>query len=139
MKDYKINDTLTVKLAENLDEIGIKRWMAIQQYMMISQTNVDVAGINDFWKKFCNEFDMQSPSGMFKRAYDWVYNLSLLERGDNPDQFVFALITFEEGEDGTRYNRDFINEKLERYNAAGLKQGEVKREVENFIAGVLKF
>lgn len=136
MKDLKIGET-TVKLAENLDEIGIKRWTAIQQYMMVVQSNTDVAGMKDFWAKFCHEFDRQSISGMFMKAHDWLYNLSLLERGDNPDQFIFALITFEENEDGTKYNREFIQEKLERYNSAGLKQGDVKKEVENFMNGVL--
>ncbi len=138
MKDLKIGKALTVKLAENLDEISIKRWTAIQQYMMVVQTGADVVDIKEFWTKFCQEMDRNSPSQMFIRAHNWIYGLSLVERGDNPDQFIFALITFEEEEDTTQYNREFISKKLERYNEAGLTQGEVKREVENFISGVLR-
>lgn len=139
MKSLQIGKDLTVKLAENLNEIKIKRWVAIQQHILTSQTNSDISDIKKFWVEFCQEFDKESKSGMFIKAHDWLYNLSTLERGDNPDQFVFALITFLEGEDETRYERDFILEKLEKYSKAGLDQGTVKREVENFIAGVLSF
>lgn len=139
MKSIKIGKDLTVKLAENLGEIPIKRWVAIQQQILTSETGADMGNIKKFWIEFCQEFDRNSPSGMFIKAHDWLYNLSLLERGDNPDQFAFALITFMENEDITRYDRDFLNEKLEIYHKAGLDQGTVKREVENFIAGVLNF
>jgi hypothetical protein len=60
-----------------------------------------------------------------------------VERGDNPDQFIFGLITLEEGEEMHSYEPDFLREKLKRFNKAGLTQGEVKREVENFILGIL--
>jgi len=139
MKDITIGKNLTIKLAENLDEISIKRWTAIQQYMMVVQTGVDSANIKEFWTKFCQEFDRNSPSQMYMRAHDWLYGLSLVERGDNPDQFIFALITFEENEDASEYQPEFIRKKLERFNKAGLMQGDVKREVENFITGVLKY
>lgn len=138
MKDFKIGKNLTVKLAENLAEISIKRWTAIQQYMVSQQTGQDVADIKNFWTGFCQEFDRNSPSQMFIRAHDWLYNLSLIERGDNPDQFIFALITYEEGEDISLYEPNHLREKLTRYNKAGLMQGDVKREVENFINGILK-
>lgn len=139
MRSIKIGNELTVKIAENLGEIPIKRWTAIQQHILTAETGSDMGNIRKFWTEFCQEFDRNSPSGMFIKAHDWLYGLSILERGDNPDQFVFALITFIEGEDILRYDRDLLNEKLEVYHKAGLDQGVVKKEVENFISGVLRF
>jgi len=137
MKDYTIGRKTTVKLCENLDEISIKRWTAVQQYMITKQTGSDLVDVKDFWTKFCQSFDANSPSQMFIHAHDWVHGLSLVERGDNPDQFIFGLITLEEGEEMHSYEPDFLREKLKRYSKAGLNQGEVKREVENFILGIL--
>lgn len=137
MKAFKISDKLTVKLSENLGEINIKRWVEVQKFMLVSETGKDLADLKKYGEEFARGFDNQSMSQMYRAHYDWLYGLSMLARGDNADQFIFALITLEDGEDETKYDREFLKAKLDRYSEAGLKQGDVKREVENFTLSVL--
>lgn len=137
MKDFKVGNKLTVKLSENLGELNIKRWVEVQKYMLISETGKDLVDLKKYGEEFARGFDNQSLSQMYRVHYDWLYGLSMLARGDNADQFIFALITLEDGEDEAEYGREHLKAKLDRYAKSGLKQGDVKREVENFTLSVL--
>lgn len=141
MKDFTFGakKKTTLRLAEHLGEIGITRWVAFQQYMMLIETGKDVASLKEYGVKMARGFDNQSLSQMFKAHHDWVYGLSTIERGDDGYQLCFAIMTYEnEEEESSEYEPDFLRKKLARYNKAGLMQGDVKREVENFISGVLR-
>lgn len=134
MKDYKIGNT-KVKICESIEDLNIKRHVAVKQYMIMLETGYDAPELRKMFTDMKNEFDNQKPSGMLLCIYEFIVSLKHVEQMDDADQMIFALITLEKGEEPTVIDKTALKAKLDRYAKAGLKQGEVKEQVANFIRG----
>lgn len=134
MKDYKIGK-LTVQICESLEDLNIKRHVAVKAQMIKLETGEEIPSLKKHWIKMRKEFDMTSPSGMLLEMHEFINGLNNLENMEDADQMIFALITLDKDEHPGSLDKNMLLKKLERFSEAGLKQGDVKKEVANFISG----
>ncbi len=136
MKVLKLKGT-EIKIAETIEDVNIKRWVAIKEQVMYKESGADLPTLKTFFTEFADAFDRDSKSSMFIKLYDFINSMDRLEQGKDPDQMIFALITLEKGEDEMSTDTTMLNEKLDRMAKLGITQGMVKENVSAFMNGLL--
>lgn len=132
MKTIKIND-VEIEQAENADDLPIQRYIAIKEQVIYKASGMDIPSIVKTFESVIKQFDNESRSGMLIALYDFINGLKKAQAGDDPDQIIFALMTFEKNEYKFSADNTKLKEKLKRYAELGLLQKQVKEAVENFI------
>ena len=120
---------------ETAEELPMKRYVALKHFMVLKQTGVNVPSLIKVMQDYIGQFDQRSHSGMLITLYNYLNGLTAVEKGEDADQLMFALIVLEKDEDPDKYSKGALTEKIERFSALGITQGEVVKTVENFIEG----
>ena len=136
MKKIKIGEQ-EFEQAESIEDLNIKRWNAFTNSMIADEAGVEVPRLKQMFTQLTQEFDKQSMSGMYRAAYDFMYKLGQIQAEINPSQIMFALITFIPDEDRTSTDQTLLKTKLDVFAKAGLTQGQVKKDIDAFIGGLL--
>lgn len=134
MKKLTIGN-ITVDCCETAEDLPIKRAVAMKEYILYKERGLDIPSLVKTFKGFIQAFDEKSPSQMLISMMDFVKGAENIVKGEDPDQMLFALITFEDGEDKGNTDKTLLKNKLERLSKEGLSQGLVEKEVENFMKG----
>ena|SRR3990172_59114 len=134
MKTWKIKpDGKEYKLAENANDLSVRRFAQIKAFLMQKQTGVNVPDIINAMQGFIKGFDTGSKSEMLITLYNYAGGLQKVDAMEDADQLMFTVICLEPGEDVAEYDMTLAKEKLSRMNKEGLTQGQVIQEVEAFI------
>lgn len=120
------------RICETADDLPIKRYVQLKEYLSYKDTGVDRASLIEMVQKFVISFDTESKSGMLIALKDYLTGLNLIRDKKDPDQLIFSVITFEEGEPN-EFNEGFAMEKLNRMNEYGVTQGFIEDQIVNFI------
>jgi len=121
------------KLCETIEDINIKRFIAIKEQVILREAGMDFPSLKDLLIKWVRAFDNESKSQMLIHLHDHLRAISNLEKGKDPNQLIFALMVVEKGEDTSNVDETMLMERLETLSKLGLKQGTVISETENFI------
>ena len=132
MKTIQISDT-EIEQAENADDLPIQRYIAIKEQIIYKASGMDIPSIVKTFESVIKQFDNESRSGMLIALYDFINGLKKVQSGDDPDQMIFALMTFEKDENKHNADTTKLKEKLKRYAELGLLQKQVREATENFI------
>ena len=138
MKKVKIGK-LDVSVCETLDDIGMKRWIAVRQQIWEAENSEQVDDANTFYAGILNAYDQDSKSGILIKIHDNARGLKNIKNGIDSYQWAFAAITFLPDEDRMSTDVSWFEEKIamiaSEKNEKGLpaiSQGEVRKYVENF-------
>jgi len=118
---------------ETAEDLPIKRYTALKHYMIYKETGVTIPSLINTVAGFVRGFDTESKSDMLITLHNYVTGLQQITDDFDPDQMVYALITFDEGEDKNSVDETKLKEKIERWSTDGLTQGTVEETVVNFI------
>jgi hypothetical protein len=132
MKKIKIGET-EYEQAETAEDLSIKRYADLKQYLIYKETGVAVPKLIDTIKGFIQGFDNESKSEMLITLHNYFTGLKQAEDKNDADQMMFALITFEKDEDTTKFDETLAKSKLEKWNKEGLTQRVVEDSVVNFL------
>ena len=132
MKTIKIGEE-EYSLCENAEDLSIKRFVHLKEYMMYKQTGVNAPDLMKTLQRFIDGYDNESKSEMLITIYDYLTGTKQVAELLDADQMVFGIIAFEKGEDVNLFSESTCKEKLARMNDNGLTQGLVEESVENFI------
>ena len=119
--------------AETAEDLGIKRFTDLKHYLIYKETGVAAPNLIDTIRGFIQGFDNESKSEMLITLHNYFTGLQQVNESQDPDQMMFALITFDKEEDRTKFDETQAKEKLERWNKDGLTQKIVEESVGNFI------
>lgn len=131
MKTHKL-DGLTIKICETIDDINIRRFIAMKEWVIYRESGMDMPSLKDLYIRTLNAFDNDRPSQIVIALHDQIRAIDFVNKGYDPNQMIFALMCVEEGEDQTVTDHTQLKEKCDRLAEAGLGQGFVVSEVENF-------
>lgn len=134
MKSYVIGKTKT-RICESIEDLNIKRYVAVKQFMITQESGYDLPSLRKIFTDLKDNFDEKKASKMLLTIYEYIISIKHVQEMDDADQMIFALITLDEGEQPDYVDKTHLKEKLNKYAAEGLTQGEIKREVANFIHG----
>jgi hypothetical protein len=134
MKTITIGDK-TYKLAENAEDLSLKRYTQLKEYLLHKETGVPLPSLSDAIRGFIKGFDTNSKAEMLISLHNYFSGIKSVESMEDADQLIFSVICYEDGEDVLLYDKTQAKEKLKRMNSAGLKQGEVTKAVNDFIEG----
>jgi hypothetical protein len=126
MKTIKIGE-LEVKVCETIQDIPVERWTAVKEWLLWQESGFDIPTLPDLAKKMSQEFDNNSPSGMYKAFHDDMQRIEKIKQRTDADQMIFALITLEKDEDKMVTDHTFLKEKIHRFAKEGLTQGTVQK------------
>lgn len=134
MKTLTIGD-YKIEVAESAEDLGIVRYTAIKTVVAKQTSGLEMPDLVTFFaslKQHVNENDMFS---IVSRIMNMIQQLQTHQTKIAEDASVelFGIISFEQDEDKTSYDSTKNEEKLKRLSAAGLKMGDVWREVTGFI------
>lgn len=132
MKKIKIGET-EYEQAETAEDLTIKRYADLKQYLIYKETGVAVPKLIDTIRGFIQGFDNESKSEMLITLHNYFTGLKQAEDKSDADQMMFALITFEKDEDRTKFDETIAKSKLEKWNKDGLTQRVVEDSVVNFL------
>ena len=82
---------------------------------------------------FVRGFDNESKADMLITLHNYVTGLNQIKDDFDPDQMVYALITFEKDEDRNLVDETKLKEKIEKWSSDGLTQGLVEETTRGFI------
>jgi hypothetical protein len=119
--------------AETAEDLPIKRHTALRQYMIYKETGVTVPNLISTISGFVRGFDNESKADMLITLHNYVTGLSQIQNEVDPDQMVYALITFDKDEDKNKVDETLLKEKIERWSNEGLTQGVVEDAVKGFM------
>lgn len=131
MKKVTIGDK-EYQQCETAEDLPIKRYTALKHYMIYKETGVTIPSLIDTISGFVRGFDKESKADMLITLHNYVTGLSQIQDDFDPDQMVYALITFEEGEDINKVDETKLKEKLESWSEH-LTQGVVEDTIVGFI------
>lgn len=135
MKTLQVND-ITLKVAENADDLNPVRWNAIKLVVATQSSGFDIPDLISF-------FAARKPLWNQGEYYDlMVGEMNFVQRlkgGGNKiieDSAcaIFSIIALEPGEDASAYDATQAEEKMKRLSAAGITMKEVKEHAEGFIS-----
>jgi hypothetical protein len=132
MKKIKIGET-EYEQAETAEDLSIKRFTDLKHYIIYKETGVAAPNLIETIRGFIQGFDNESKSEMLITLHNYFTGLQQINDGGDPDQMMFALITFEKDEDRTKFDETLAKDKLKRWNEQGLTQKTVEESVTNFI------
>lgn len=136
MKTWKIKpDGIEYKLAENANDLSVRRFAQLKVFLMQKQTGSSIPSIISAMQGFIKGFDAGSKSEMLITLYNYAGGLQKVEALEDADQLIFTVICLEPGEDAAEYDTTLAKEKLSRMNKEGLTQGQVVEEGTTFIKG----
>lgn len=136
MKTWRIKpDGKEYKLAENADDLSVRRFAQLKAFLIQKQTGVNIPSIISAMQGFIKGFDSGSKSEMLITLYNYAGGLQKIEALEDADQMIFSVICFDKDEVVSKYDETQAKEKLTRMNEEGLTQGQVVKEVEDFIKG----
>lgn len=135
MKKIKIGDK-EYDQAETVSDVNIKRYTKLKCFIVEDESGMPIPKLVGMYKKFQEEFDKQSMSGMFIVVYDHLKSLEKLIEDYDPMQMAFALLVSEKGEDLTSVDNTMLMEKIDKFSKAGLDQGTVEEVVTSFLKGL---
>lgn len=118
---------------ETAEDLPIKRYAPLKHYMIYKESGVTVPSLIKAMSGFIKGFDEESKAKMLISLHNYATGLQQTLDEFDPDQMVFALITFEDGEDKHIWDETKAKDKLEKWNKDGLTQGVVEDAVVNFI------
>ncbi len=121
------------ELAENAEDLSVKRFRDLKQYMIYRETGLDAPSLMKMLREFIDGFDNDRRSQMLLSMHNYLTGLATIEQDKDANQLMFALITFDENEDPTQFDETKAKAKIEEMNKNGLKQGFVEETVVNFI------
>lgn len=119
---------------ETAEDLPIKRYTALKHYMIYKETGVTIPSLINTISGFVRGFDNESKADMLITLHNYVTGLSQIQEDFDPDQMVFALITFDKDEDKNIVDETKLKEKIENWSKDGLKQGLVEETVMGFIS-----
>jgi len=132
MKKIKIGE-IQYEQAETAEDLSIKRFTDLKHYIIYKETGVAAPNLIETIRGFIQGFDNESKSEMLITLHNYFTGLQQINDGGDPDQMMFALITFEKDEDRTKFDETLAKDKLKRWNEQGLTQKTVEESVTNFI------
>lgn len=136
MKTYQIKEGGTkYQLAEKAEDLSLKRYAQLLEFLAYKETGVPIPSLINTLRGFVKGFDDNSKSQMLITLHNYVTGASKVTEQEEPNQLIFSLICFEDGEDQTNYDKTKAKEKLTRMNKEGLIQEQVIKIVENFLVG----
>lgn len=118
---------------ETAEDLPIKRYTALKHYMIYKETGVTIPSLINTISGFVRGFDNESKADMLITLHNYVTGLSQIQEDFDPDQMVFALITFDKEEDRNVVDETKLKEKIKQWSKDGLKQGLVEETVMGFI------
>lgn len=133
MKSLEIG-SLKVKLAETLEDINIKRFTAVKQWVVAKDCGMDLPLNRNVFVSVIRAFNESNSAEMLIKLNDHVAGLRNVAENTDANQMIFALATLEDGEDSASTDETLLKEKLERFANAGLTQWQCKQYAEDFIA-----
>lgn len=141
MKIHKINE-IEIKQVETIEDLPMKAWVAFKNYWMLDETGVEITTLKETFVKFTNEFDRNSPSGMFKTLYDYVYKLNQAEKQLDAWHLMFALLMYfpdeinAEGKVICNTDETYLKSKVDRLAELGFTQKQTVDINTAFILGL---
>lgn len=118
---------------ETAEDLPIKRYTALKHYMIYKETGVTIPSLINTVAGFVRGFDNESKADMLITLHNYVTGLNQIKDDFDPDQMVYALITFEKDEDRNLVDETRLKEKIEKWSNDGLTQGLVEETIKGFI------
>lgn len=128
---------MTFQCCEGVEDINAKRWNEVKKQLARIESGLDIPTLKEMFKKYTLAFDKGNHGASYRVIADFLFSLEQVEKNNDPDQMIFALMTLEDGEDPATVDATKLKDKIERMCAAGLTQGCIREEVENFIEGLI--
>jgi len=132
MKKIKIGNR-EFKQIENAEELPIKRYTLLKQYVIYKQTGVNTPDLINTITSFVRGFDNESKSDMLISLHNYITGLNQIKDNYDIDQMIFSLITLLPDEKINDISEEKIKDKIDVFSELGLKQGIVEECVANFM------